>query len=191
MGGGGLGGLFTVPAAPAAAPTSQMGSAELINIIKQTVNATSDPMVAQWSDEGGPAVMQFLNGMLIISQTARGHERIAELLEQLRRERAIMISVEVRFLTVTDEFLQEISLNVDAAFFNRNEAAAGHRLRQRRAADTERRRGSRGNSSRDLPAGRRRRRRGRRVPNVAWCGCRSAVAAADRLQSDRVQRPGH
>ena len=122
VGGGGLGGLFTVPAAPAAAPTAQMGSAELINIIKQTVNATSDPMVAQWSDEGGPAVMQFLNGMLIISQTARGHERIAELLEQLRRERAIMISVEVRFLTVTDEFLQEISLDVDAAFFNRNEA---------------------------------------------------------------------
>jgi type II secretory pathway component GspD/PulD (secretin) len=118
-GGGGMGTIFTAPPAAAAAPEATMGSTELMDIIKQTINATSDPMVAPWDTEGGPGVMRYLNGMLIISQTRRGHERISELLEQLRRERAIMISVEVRFLMVTDEFLQEISMDVDAAFFNR------------------------------------------------------------------------
>ncbi len=67
--------------------------------------------------------MQFLNGMLIVSQTAHGHQRISELLEQLRRERAIMVSVEVRWLTVSDQFLNEITLDVDAAFFNRTQSA--------------------------------------------------------------------
>jgi type II secretory pathway component GspD/PulD (secretin)/tetratricopeptide (TPR) repeat protein len=119
--GGGMGGLFAATPAQPAADTANMGSAELITIIKQTINATSDPMVAQWSDEGGPAVIQFLNGTLIVSQTRKGQQRIAELLEQLRRERAIMVSVEGRFCTVTDDFLNEITLDVDAAFFNRNE----------------------------------------------------------------------
>ena len=112
--GGGAGGLFGVAPAAAAAPEPTMGSAELIDIIKRTVSATSDPRVAAWADEGGPASIDFMNGMLIITQSRRGHERISELLDQLRRERAIMISVEARFAAVSDQFLQDISLDVDA-----------------------------------------------------------------------------
>ena len=62
------------------------GAAELINTLKQTVNATADKEVAQWSDEGGPAVMQFLNGMLIISQTRHGHQRLCDCLNRLLRD---------------------------------------------------------------------------------------------------------
>ena len=88
-----------------------IGSQELIDIIKRTVSATANPQVAAWSDEGGPAAIDFLNGLLIVTQTRKGHERLGDLLEQLRRERAIMVSIEARFVTVTDEFLQDITLD--------------------------------------------------------------------------------
>ncbi|MBM4020448.1 MAG: hypothetical protein FJ288_19375, partial [Planctomycetes bacterium] len=114
-GGGGAAGLFGggVGAAPADQP---VGSQELIAIIQRTVSNQSDPSVAAWSDEGGPAAIEYMNGLLIITQTRRGHEKVSDLLEQLRRERAIMISVESRFCQVSDQFLQDITLDVDAAF---------------------------------------------------------------------------
>ena len=111
-GGGGGGSLFGAGAAPAE-EVAPIGSQELIDIIKRTVSATANPQVAAWSDEGGPAAIDFLNGLLIVTQTRKGHERLGDLLEQLRRERAIMISVEARFVQVSDEFLQDITLDVD------------------------------------------------------------------------------
>jgi general secretion pathway protein D len=117
---GGAGGmnLFGGGAAARKPEEEAVGPQELQDIIKRTVNNTSDPAVAAWSDEGGPAAIEYMNGLLIVTQTRRGHEKVADLLEQLRRERAIMISVESRFVTVTDEFLQDITLDVDAAFVN-------------------------------------------------------------------------
>jgi type II secretory pathway component GspD/PulD (secretin) len=113
-GGGAAGGLFA--GAAAAAGTETPGWQELVAIIQRTVSNQSDPAVAAWSDEGGPAAIEFMNGLLIVTQTRRGHEKVADLLEQLRRERAIMISVESRYCQVSDQFLQDITLDVDAAF---------------------------------------------------------------------------
>jgi len=113
-GGGGFGDLF---GGAATTPTEEpIGWQELVDIIQRTVNNQADPNVAAWSDEGGPAAIEYMNGLLIVTQTRQGHEKVADLLEQLRRERAIMISVESRFCTVTDEFLQDITLDIDAAF---------------------------------------------------------------------------
>ena len=118
-GGGGGGGMALFGGgAQVQQPEANVGPQELQDIIKRTVSAQSDPGVAGWSDEGGPAAIEYMNGLLIITQTRRGHEKVAELLEQLRRERAIMINVESRFCSVTDEFLQDITLDVDAAFNN-------------------------------------------------------------------------
>jgi general secretion pathway protein D len=116
MGGGGgqMGGLFGGGAQQQEDLTS-VGFDELRQIITRTVNYMSDPTVAAWADEGGPAAIEYMNGLLIISQTRRGHTKLADLLEQLRRERAIMVSVEARFVTVTDDFLQDITLDVDLA----------------------------------------------------------------------------
>jgi type II secretory pathway component GspD/PulD (secretin) len=123
-GGGGGAGLF---GGAAAAPTETIaGSAELISIIQRTVSSQSDPTVAAWSDEGGPAAIEYMNGLLIITQTRRGHEKVSDLLEQLRRERAIMISVETRFCQVSDQFLQDITLDVDAAFLGSTRFGAGN-----------------------------------------------------------------
>ena len=113
-GGGGFGELFG--GGGAAEPATGIGFQELVDIIKRNVNNLADPSVAAWTDEGGPAAIDYMNGLLIVTQTRRGHERVSELLEKLRRERAIMISVESRFVTVTDDFLQDITLDVDVQF---------------------------------------------------------------------------
>ena len=125
---GGAGGqpLFAAPTAATPANEPNLGFQELINIIRQNVNPASDPAVAAWSEEGGPASVQFFSGMLIVSQTPTGHKKIVDLLEQLRRERAIMVSVEARFLQVTDQFMNEITLDVDVSFFNRVDSPIAH-----------------------------------------------------------------
>jgi len=113
-GGGGFGELFGAGAA--AEEIEQIGWQELVDIIKRNVNNMADPSVAAWTDEGGPAAIDYMNGLLVVTQTRQGHTRVGDLLEKLRRERAIMISVESRFVTVADDFLQDITLDVDVQF---------------------------------------------------------------------------
>jgi general secretion pathway protein D len=113
-GGGAFGELFGAGAA--ATEAEQIGWQELVDIIKRNVNNMADPSVAAWTDEGGPAAIDYMNGLLVVTQTRQGHQRVGDLLEKLRRERAIMISVESRFVTVADDFLQDITLDVDVQF---------------------------------------------------------------------------
>jgi general secretion pathway protein D len=113
QGGGAFGELFGE--AGAAAEEPGVGWQELVDIITRNVNSQSDPTVAAWTDEGGPAAINYMNGVLIITQTREGHSRVADLLDKLRRERAIMVSVESRFITVSDDFLQDITFDLDIA----------------------------------------------------------------------------
>ena len=131
-GGGGFGDLFG--GATATAAEGPVGWQELVDIIQRTVNNQADPDVAAWSDEGGPSAIEFMNGLLIVTQTRRGHEKVRDLLEQLRRERAIMISVESRFCTVSDDFLQDITLDIDAAFVDTGESKFGANVQDPAAA---------------------------------------------------------
>ena len=56
---------------------------ELLNVVERTVNNAADRYVARWADEGGTAALEYGNGVLIVTQTYRGHQRIADLLERL------------------------------------------------------------------------------------------------------------
>lgn len=64
---------------------SEDGPQELIAIIQRTVSSLTDSQVAPWSDEGGPACIECTYGTLLMSQTARGHERTLGLLNDLRQ----------------------------------------------------------------------------------------------------------
>ena len=50
---------------------------------------------------------------LIIRHTAEVHEEVAELLKQLRRLQDLQVSIEVRFITVSDDFFEQISVDFD------------------------------------------------------------------------------
>jgi len=70
------------------APEPQIGYVEQRDIIKQYVNNMSDRGVAAWTDEGGPATMDYYDGVFFVTQTPRGHERIMDLLTVLRKAKA-------------------------------------------------------------------------------------------------------
>jgi len=59
-------------------------SQELIAAIQRNVSSCLDEETAKWSDEGGPASIEYYRGMLVITQTRRGHEEVDRLLRLLR-----------------------------------------------------------------------------------------------------------
>jgi len=69
---------------------------EVVALLQRTVNYPSDRRVAAWSDEGGPAVIEFWQGMLVIAQTERGQERVREFLKQLRTAVAVTMAIPSR-----------------------------------------------------------------------------------------------
>ncbi len=84
---------------------------ELMDIIRQTVEPDS------WRETGaGDGALRELNGQLIVYNTSDAQRQVRDLLRQLRAQRALMISVESRFLTVSSNFLEEIGVDIDFVF---------------------------------------------------------------------------
>ena len=50
---------------------------------------------------------------LVIRQTQKIHEEIADLLDQLRRLQDLQVTIEVRFVTVSDRFFERIGIDFD------------------------------------------------------------------------------
>jgi len=55
----------------------------IIDLVKRFVAHANDRRIAPWDDAGGPATIQYLNGHLIVSQTAAGHRAVRRLLWML------------------------------------------------------------------------------------------------------------
>ncbi|MGQ9504447.1 MAG: hypothetical protein ACUVQR_06025 [Thermogutta sp.] len=81
----------------------------LIDLIETTVAPNS------WDSVGGPgSISPFpTNLSLVISQTQEIHEQISDLLEQLRRMQDLQVTVEVRFITLNDNFFERIGVDFD------------------------------------------------------------------------------
>jgi len=61
----------------------------------------------------GSIIPFFLSISLIIRHTAEVHEQIADLLRQLRRLQDLQVAIEVRFITVSDNFFEQIGVDFD------------------------------------------------------------------------------
>jgi general secretion pathway protein D len=81
----------------------------LIDLIQQTIEPTS------WDEVGGPGTVagHDTNLSLVISQTQEVHEQIVDLLEQLRRLQDLQVTIEVRFITLNDNFFERIGIDFD------------------------------------------------------------------------------
>jgi general secretion pathway protein D len=81
----------------------------LIELITTTIAPTT------WDEVGGPgSIAPFeTNLSLVISQTQEVHEKIADLLEQLRRLQDLQVTIEVRFITLNDNFFERIGIDFD------------------------------------------------------------------------------
>ncbi len=88
---------------------------DLINIITTNV----DPQ--GWQENGGDVgFIQQLQGNLIITQTPANHRAIHGLLSKLRESRAMQINVETRFLLVSQDFFEQVGVDIDVYFNGRN-----------------------------------------------------------------------
>lgn len=112
MGSGTLPGSRSMPAG--AGPGGLGGGAmadfdSLIDLIVSTVRPTT------WDDVGGPgSIAPFeTNLSLVVSQTQEVHEELADLLEQLRRLQDLQVTIEVRFITLNDNFFERIGVSFD------------------------------------------------------------------------------
>ncbi|MCC9607526.1 general secretion pathway protein GspD [Blastopirellula sp. JC732] len=81
----------------------------LIQLITTTIEPES------WEELGGPGAVQpfATNLSLVVSQTQEVHDKIADLLEQLRRLQDLQVTIEVRFITLNDNFFERIGIDFD------------------------------------------------------------------------------
>ena len=77
------GGLFDAPP-DEPEDTGQATSERLLDLVKRHVRSASDRRIAPWSDEGGPATIEYLDGKLIVSQTYEGVRAVARLLAAIQ-----------------------------------------------------------------------------------------------------------
>jgi general secretion pathway protein D len=81
----------------------------LIDLITSTIKPTT------WDEVGGPgSIAPFeTNLSIVVSQTQDVHEEIVDLLEQLRRLQDLQVTIEVRFITLSDRFFERIGVDFD------------------------------------------------------------------------------
>jgi len=86
-----------------------------VDIIKHTVNNQTDPKVAAWTDEGGPASIDYSSyggaGVLIVSQTREGQKRVESLLEAMRGASEVggsMLAIHARWVEMADAKVAEL-----------------------------------------------------------------------------------
>ncbi len=81
----------------------------LIELITTTVAPDT------WDEVGGPGSISSFetNLSLVVSQTQEVHEQIADLLEQLRRLQDLQVTIEVRFITLNDNFFERVGVDFD------------------------------------------------------------------------------
>ncbi|MBA7600374.1 Type 3 secretion system secretin [subsurface metagenome] len=122
-GGGGGGGGAAEAAGSAETPEELLGTEAIqqnaIDIV-QLVQESIDPK--SWYDEGGDATIRIYTPSnptrLIIKQTLKNHKQIRKLLDDLRHLLTEQIAIEARFLTISENFLEEIGIDLDFPVIN-------------------------------------------------------------------------
>ncbi|WP_237607560.1 type II secretion system protein GspD [Roseimaritima sediminicola] len=103
-------------------PTGQMrgaaggGSLADFSSIMQLIETTIAPET--WEALGGPSTMApyAQNLSLVVSTTSDVHDQIADLLANLRRLQNLQVTIEVRFISLSDSFFEQIGVDFDVAF---------------------------------------------------------------------------
>jgi type II secretory pathway component GspD/PulD (secretin) len=117
---------FTPPGAPPASgpvvvKRGPAGTTEeqLIRLIMNTVSPKS------WGEMGGPGTVDYfpLTMSLVINQTPDIQDQIIDLLAALRRLQDQEVTVEIRFITIAEDFFERIGVNFNVNFVNRHNGA--------------------------------------------------------------------
>ncbi len=104
------------PWQPAGQPNVQLsggGMAVDFDTLSDLIVSTIEP--DSWEEVGGEGTIKPFESTLslVIRQTQQVHEEIRDLLEQLRRLQDLQVTIEVRFITVSDTFFERIGIDFD------------------------------------------------------------------------------
>ena len=90
-------------------PSGPVLAEQLISMVQE--------MVAQgtWQYSGGPGTIRFwpLGNALIVNQSDRVHEEIANLLFNLRKMQEVQVAIEMRVVTLSDQFYDLVNMNFE------------------------------------------------------------------------------
>jgi type II secretory pathway component GspD/PulD (secretin)/tetratricopeptide (TPR) repeat protein len=93
------------------APTEDELTDEIIELVMSTIDREG------WLDNGGDTgTIVPLRGNLIITQTPANHIKIEGLLSQLREIRSMQVNIEARFLSVAQDWFEQIGFDLDVVF---------------------------------------------------------------------------
>ena len=92
------------------------GSLADFSTLMQLIQTTIEPDT--WEALGGNSTMfpYAQNLSLVVSTTSDVHDQIVDLLESLRRLQNLQIAIEVRFITLSDDFAENIGVDFDLQF---------------------------------------------------------------------------
>ena len=109
----GASGMLPYPAANAFGGGSGGGTQADFDTLIELITTTIEPDT--WEEVGGPGAIDGFPGnlSLVVSQTQDVHEKIIDLLEQLRRLQDLQVTIEVRFITLNDDFFERIGVDFD------------------------------------------------------------------------------
>ncbi|MHB8956277.1 MAG: type II secretion system protein GspD [Pirellulaceae bacterium] len=115
MGASGMLSMGSQAAQPAGFGPGGMGGAAMADFDTLIELVTSTIAPDTWDEVGGAgAIEPFpVNLSLVISQTQEVHEQIADLLDQLRRLQDLQVTIEVRFITLSDNFFERMGVDFD------------------------------------------------------------------------------
>jgi len=91
--------------------TSGTGTADNITSIIETIQQTIEP--DSWYVNGGQGSIFAHGSTLIIRQSPEIHEKIGKLMANLRESLGQQVSIEARFLFVSENFLEDIAIDAD------------------------------------------------------------------------------
>lgn len=117
-GGGGGGGGGQSPFSGGGGNVVDLPRGDRVQAIIDLIQANVDP--DGWTSIGGDtSSITELNGNFIITSTPKNHRAIIGLLNKLRQQRAVQLNVETRFLSVDQNFFEQIGFDLDV-YFNAN-----------------------------------------------------------------------
>jgi type II secretory pathway component GspD/PulD (secretin) len=98
---------------------TQTHEAMLIKLITSTIAPRS------WADQGGPGTIDFhpLTNALVINQTPDIQDQVQDLLNALRRLIDQEVAVEVKFISIAEDFFERIGVNFNMNIVNKNRQA--------------------------------------------------------------------
>lgn len=93
------------------------GGADVESIINMIKSMTGEE---SWEEETGATIEPYENGLaIVVKQTEEIHAEITDLIKQLRKMNDTQVTIEVRFITITDEFFERIGMDFDLNLTNK------------------------------------------------------------------------